>query len=315
MSDAPIKLTLKADWGISESKTGDKKLHGRIYRSGKDGSFMFVSAAYDGDKVKFRAWPCTRTGQHDKKPRFCGTDLTINEFLSRFGYINVEDGNYQRHAHLTDLTEETAADGSPMEIATYHVSPPLGSSRQTSTVEVVTKYVGRNSNVRAVRVIYPDGTLDTTESIGWDTDAQALGKLGISVTDTDDSDWVTTPRRLLADAMRHNHDTGDIIQLGGGNWDAQIDVRTDRPDLTAWTEQYVYTLTADGDNTAVFTPAPRNPRLPRHARSTRTKTIRALFIEGASGTYTRKAAATLFDEWYADEHAGMDRPLTIKGTL
>ena len=315
MSDAPIKLTLKADWGISESKTGDKKLHGRIYRSGKDGSFMFVSAAYDGDKVKFRAWPCTRTGQHDKKPRFCGTDLTINEFLSRFGYINVEDGNYQRHAHLTDLTEETAADGSPMETATYHVSPPLGSSRQTSTVEVVTKYVGRNSNVRAVRVIYPDGTLDTTESIGWDTDAQALGKLGISVTDTDDSDWVTTPRRLLADAMRHNHDTGDIIQLGGGNWDAQIDVRTDRPDLTAWTEQYVYTLTADGDNTAVFTPAPRNPRLPRHARSTRTKTIRALFIEGASGTYTRKAAATLFDEWYADEHAGMDRPLTIKGTL
>ena len=80
MPDTPIKLTLEADWGTSETKKGDKKLHGRIYRI-KAGQYMFVSAAYDGSKIKFRAWPCTRAGKHEHNPMFVGTDMTIGVII------------------------------------------------------------------------------------------------------------------------------------------------------------------------------------------------------------------------------------------
>lgn len=312
--DAPIKLTLKADWGISRSKKGDKKLHGRIYRA-KDGSYLFVSASYDGVKVKFRAWPCTRSGKHEQRPLFMGTDTTITQFLSRFGYLNEETGQYQREAHLLDIVEDEAADGSPMEIATYHVSPPMGGSQRTSTVEVITKYVG-NSNLKCVRVTYPDGVCDVNESIGWDTDAQALGKLGITVADETEPVWDTTAHDLLMDAMRRNRDDdNDLLQLSGGNWDARLDTRTDRPELTAWSRRYVYAYTVNGSGMGCFLPAPRNPRLPRHARANRTRMIRELFADGASGTYSREDAETVFDRWLADERMGMGRTLTVPGDV
>lgn len=309
MPDTPIKLTLEADWGTSETKKGDKKLHGRIYRI-KAGQYMFVSAAYDGSKIKFRAWPCTRAGKHEHNPMFVGTDMTIGRFLARFGYINEESGRKQREARLIDTMDDTTADGSPLKVATYHVFPPMGGQHRTSTVTVTTRPVGR-SNIRTVRVDYPDGTHDVSESIGWDTDAQALGKLGITVVDSNEPDWHTTARDLLTQAMRRNHDDGGIIQLGGGNWDALLDVRCDRPDLTAWSEQWVYTYTVNSHGVGEFTPAPRNPRLPRHAHRDRTSMIRALFIEGASGTYTRMDAETLFDQWLSDEHEGMGTPLAL----
>lgn len=308
MPDTPTKLTLKADWGIAESRTG-KRLHGRIYRSNKDGGYMFVSAAYDGAQVQFRAWPCNRNGEHERLPRYTGTDTTIGRFLSRHGYLNVETGEYPREARLTDLAEDTADDGSPMEIATYHVSPPIGSANPVSSVEVVTKYVGANSNIRAVRITYPDGACDITESIGWDTDAQALGKLGISVIDPDEPDWSITGLDLLEDAMRRNRDDGDIVRLGGGNWDTILDIRTDRPELTAWTDRWVYKYTVNGDGLGGFVAAPRNPRLPRNARANRAAMIRTLFIEGASGTYSPDDAAALFDQWLKDERDGMGLPL------
>lgn len=297
MASPLTKLKLSTDWGVRKSKRGNILLHGRVYRNicSSEEQYLFVCASYNGSNIRIQAWECNPNGKHAKEPLYSSTNMNINQFLDLHGYIIVDHAQYKRHATLLDVRDMTTASGEPVEVATYHVSPAIGGAYAINELTVTTQYVG-TSTIKRISTTYTDGETDQTDSIGWETDAQALTRIGIRVIDADEVRCRTTANALLEQAMIQANDSTDIICRIDGNWGGIIDTRIDDLDLTAWSEKNVYTYTND-QGVGMFKPLRRNPPLTNKIRKHTDVLVREGFVNGVAGNIGRDEAIRIFESW------------------
>lgn len=296
------KITLVKDWGVGTNPTGTTALHGRIYKT-STGSHLFVSAMYDGNQLTWRIWECNPLGRHGEKPQHIKSDITINEFLDYCGYANTEPHNKPPRV-ATYMHSETSLDNNKRvtHTTTYHITPAL---HGTNTIFIETHELPHGGSYSRVSYIDRNQVEHCTDSIGWSTDSQRLHSLNITIQSGEHETYTYPVRELLQQAMLHADDTNPAwLQYSRGNWDTTIDIRTDLPNLTAWTPQYAYTTARNSNGLTYFIPVERKPYLPPLHTITCTRAIRDTFINNAPDNMRLDEAANIFDSWLDEQRQG-----------